>query len=193
MFVQAPERNLPPLAEWKLLDGHRLVRQDLRAIWLGRYAAELVDRLLEEHDPHPRLFDGLLRLLDRLADATVREAVFLAFQLNLLRQTGVLPDFSKCVGGLSIGRVLDEKRPIGFDVQAARLVCDEEAERHEPVPPEAMQAILALLRLPRTGGDLPRLSRREADPVNRLLARHLRHQTGSPLRTARYVVDEPDS
>jgi DNA repair protein RecO len=196
MFVHAPEKNLPPLAEWKLLDRHRLLRGDLRALWLGRYAAELVDRLLEEHDPHPKLFDGLLRLMDRLSDATIREAVFLAFTLNLMRQVGVLPDFARCRDRTPVEAALRDGLRLGFDVEAARLVCgDEVIEQPDvlPVEPAAVRILVRLLRLAKAGGELPRITQDQAVAAHRLLAAHMRHQTGGPLRMTRYVLATPAS
>jgi len=42
------------------------VRGSLRGIYLVMYAAELVSRLIEEHDPHPNLFDRLETSLARI-------------------------------------------------------------------------------------------------------------------------------
>src|SRR4029079_6611937 len=50
VFSHAPERELAPLCEWHLIDGHLELRNNLRSINLGLYAAELVTMLFEEHD-----------------------------------------------------------------------------------------------------------------------------------------------
>src|SRR6476660_3657684 len=59
VFSQDLAKDLPPLTEWGLREWHLDLRRDLRGISLGLYAAELVSRLFEEHDPHPQLFDRL--------------------------------------------------------------------------------------------------------------------------------------
>lgn len=181
VFVLAPERDLQPLTEWRLREGHLALRRDLRALNLALYAAELVEKLVEEHDPHPKLFDQVERLLSRLAEPESRESVALAFQLNLLRQVGLLPDF--------------EVRPgehVGFSPRTSRLV---EADQLMSTPdaiavaPEGLAAIRTLLRVPREGGSLPSISRDQADAANRLLIAHIQSQTGSRLRLARYVLE----
>ena len=190
-FSHTPEKDLSLLTAWRLTDAHAPLRQHGRAIWLGLYAAELVDRLIEEHDAHPRLFDGLVRLLARLADASAREAVMLAFQLNLLRQTGVLPDFGRCAGG---GSPAGAER-LAFSPTLAQLVRDDRIEQvadATPVPRVAVEAIVGLLRLARAGGELPRLTRTQTDPANRLLALHVQHQIGARLRVARYILSDSD-
>ena len=187
VFSFAPERDLSILAEWRLRDGHLGLRRELRALYLGLFAGELIERLVEEHDAHPKLFEQLERLLVRLAEPEAREAVSLAFSLNLLRQTGLLPDFARCQGGESPRQA----QRLGFSPRLARLVCDEAVESTPdaiPLPPPALEAITALLRLARGGGSLPALGRSQVDPANRLLVAHVQEQTGSRLKLARYVL-----
>ncbi len=166
----------------------------------------MVDRLLEEHDAHPRLFDGMARLLQRLAEPDVREAVALAFLLNVLRQAGLLPDFSRCreasVDGrlVPLSRAVAEERAIGFDTEESRLMCGEAGaspdELHRarpsltPVPRAAIVAIVQLLGLSRGGGGLPTIDRPAADAAHRLLVVHIRHQTDARLRLARFVLGD---
>ena len=201
-FNHQPERDLSLLTEWRLRDGHRGLRGELRAAWLGLYAAELVDKLLEEQDPHPRLFDQFSRLLARLAEPAAREAVALAFALNLLRQAGLLPDFNRCrLGGGGFARVsaaLAEGRPVGLDLERAEFVAGDEGEpvrRAFPnavaVPAGALSAMLSLLGLTRggrPGGGLPEVPRPDADAAHRVLVAHVQRQIESRLRTARYVT-----
>ena len=192
LFAHVPERDLSPMTEWKLLDGHRALRRDLRAMWLGLYAAELVDRLIEEHDPHPRLFDGLLRLFARLTEPTTREAVALAFVLNLIRQAGILPDFGRTSDGTPTRRALAEGDVLSYSPGDAALYRGDEGVPGDAIPanPAALEAILGLLRLARNGGDLPTLQRPEADGAHKLLAAHLRAQTDARLRVARFIFDD---
>ncbi|HEY6511953.1 MAG TPA: DNA repair protein RecO [Burkholderiaceae bacterium] len=65
--------------------------------WLsGFYLNELLLRLLARDDPHPRLFDGYAATLQGLGDNELRsEAALRAFELLLLRETGVLPEFGR--------------------------------------------------------------------------------------------------
>src|SRR5947208_15639057 len=49
VFTHAPEKQLATLCEWTLRDGHLELRKNLRALYLGLYAAELVVLLVAEH------------------------------------------------------------------------------------------------------------------------------------------------
>ncbi len=66
------------------------------ALFSGFYLNELLMKLLARHDPHPALFDAYADTLPALAmpgDGPV-QAALRAFELNLLREVGVLPDLS---------------------------------------------------------------------------------------------------
>src|SRR5690349_21427480 len=95
VFTHDPGRDLATLTEWSLREGRLGLRKTLRGMYLGMYAAELVGRLVEEHDPHPDLFDRLDATLSEL-ESTRAEQAFLAFQLDLLRETGYLAELSSC-------------------------------------------------------------------------------------------------
>lgn len=64
------------------------------ALFSGFYLNELLMKLLARHDPHPALFDAYADTLPALAsgDDTLAQAGLRAFELRLLRETGVLPD-----------------------------------------------------------------------------------------------------
>src|ERR1043165_1543557 len=95
LFTDPTDRDLATLTEWSLRDGHLELRRNLRALYLAQYAAELVSLLIEEHDPHPDLFDHLQQLLQNLATPTLEQS-FLACEIELLRETGYLPELTVC-------------------------------------------------------------------------------------------------
>ncbi len=63
------------------------------ALFSGFYVNELLLKLLARQDPHPTLFDAYEQTLPALAggDAAAGAAALRAFELVLLRETGVLP------------------------------------------------------------------------------------------------------
>lgn len=67
------------------------------ALLAGWYLNELLMKLLARQDPHPALFDAYADALAALAqavpgDAAAEAAALRAFELQLLRETGSLPD-----------------------------------------------------------------------------------------------------
>ena len=190
VFTHDPERELSTLTEWSLRDGHLELRNHLRGMYLAQYAAELVGLLIEEHDPHPDLFDRLEHTIKELATARAEE-VFLAFELDLLRETGYLAELAHCV---ACGRDAAASDATFFSPGRGGVVC----RNCEGVVPDRLGIDLRLVRLvqgimklPRTNGTaqrLPRLTRHQTDPINRLFAQHVEHTLGRRLRLPRYVL-----
>lgn len=190
VFTHDPARDLATLTEWGLREGHLELRRDLRGLYLGLYAGELVSRLIEEHDPHPELFDRLVASLAEFGTAR-REEAFLAFQLDLLREAGYLPELAACV---SCGGSLEGSPACYFSPNSGGVICRncEGATRDRMEwDIRLLRLVQGVLRLPRDNGNLlrlPRLTRHQTDPINHLFASHVQHTLGRPLQLARYVL-----
>lgn len=183
VFSHSPERKLSPLCEWHQANGHLDLRGNLRALYLAQYAAELVAMLFEENDPHPALFDRLERVIDDLATPQIEEA-FLAFQLELLREAGYLPELSACV---ECGAMLEEGSRAFFSPMRGGAIC----RNCEGLVPDRIEIDVRLLRLTTSlfgPARLPRLTRHQTDPINRFLAQHVEHTLGRRLRMSRWVL-----
>lgn len=197
VFTHDPARDLATLTEWTLKDGHLDLRNNLRGLYLGLFAAELVGVLIEEHDPHSDLFDKLATALTRLGTFR-REQIFLAFELDLLRESGYLPEFNICVSCANSQRGLTPEDKVYFSPSRGGVVCRScegflhDRQEIDPRLLRLMQGLLHVLAQPRPGGSLPplpHLERRHTDPINRLLAAHIENTLPRPLRLKRYVID----
>ena len=191
VFTHDPARDLAILTEWSLREGHLDLRKTLRGIYLGLYAGELVGRLIEEHDPHPDLYDRLEAVLAEFGTPR-REEAFLAFQLDLLRETGYLAELSACV---ACGRPPDGFGPAYFSPDRGGIVCRNcegvVPDRNE-MDPRLLRLIQGVLRLPRSNGAtlrLPQLTRHQTDPINKVFAAHVEHTLGRRLQLAKYVLE----
>ncbi|MGH7176660.1 MAG: DNA repair protein RecO, partial [Tepidisphaeraceae bacterium] len=188
VFSHAPERQLPPLCEWNLLDGHLDLRRDWRGLNLALFSAELVNALLEEHDPHPELFDRLRNALSELG-TDAREETFLAFELDVLREAGILPELGVCV---SCGREIAAQAYFSPGRGGAVCVnCEGAYPDRLAIDPRLLRVASGLLALPRTNGKplrLPHLTRLQTDPLNRLLVELVEHTLSKGMRMSKYVV-----
>lgn len=192
VFTDRPEKDLATLTEWHLREGHRELRRSLRGLYLGFYAAELVSLLIEEHDPHPELFDRLEQTLLELGTPRT-EAAFVVFELDLLRQTGYLPELRTCV---SCGSAVADRLTVSFAPARGGVVC-RSCEGAFPdrltVDGRLLGIMQYVLNLGRHNGPtsrLPMLSRHQTDPINRLLAGHVQHTLSRRLRVAKYVTGQ---
>src|SRR5688572_29788843 len=190
VFTHDPGRDLATLTEWGLRDGHLGLRSNLRNMYLALYAAELVSRLVEEHDPHAELFDRLQSTLTELESARHEEA-FRAFELDLLRETGYLADLANCA---SCGAPVTDAGPAFFSPSRGGVICrncESAFPDRAALDPRLLRLLQGMLRLPRTNGSaqrLPHLTRHQTDPVNRLFADQIEHTLGRALQLAPYVL-----
>lgn len=192
VFTHNPDRDLATLTEWSLKDGHLELRRNLRGLYLAQYAAELVSLLIEEHDPHPELFDHLQQCLQNLATPAL-EQTFLAFQIELLRETGYLPELTTCT---SCGRQIltSGANAISFSPERGGVLC-RNCEASFPQRLTLNSRLLGVLQLFTTNGStrLPILTRHQTDPINKLLAQYIEHTLGRRLRLPKYVVGKTSS
>jgi DNA repair protein RecO (recombination protein O) len=190
VFSLRLEKDLATLTEWSLRDGHLELRNNLRALYLGQYAAELVSLLIEEHDPHPTLFDRLEQTLTDLATSRAEE-LFLAFQLDLFQETGYLPNLDACA---NCRTPFNDRQPWSFWPNQSGLVCRAcESLAHDRIPLDARLVTLVghVLRLPRQNGNLqrlPKLTRHQTDPLNQAFAQHMQHTLGRRLHLAKFIL-----
>jgi DNA repair protein RecO (recombination protein O) len=189
VFSAHTERDLSTLTAWHLLEGHQELRRHLRGVYLGFYAAELVSLLIEEHDPHPELFDSLERSLLELSTARVEQA-FLAFQLDLLRETGYLPEMFQCV---NCGLPATDRTAAAFCFERSGVLCRNcEATFPNRLSLEGrlIGIVQYILGLADNGSArrLPGLSRHQTDPINKLLARYIEYNLDRRLRLPRFIL-----
>jgi DNA repair protein RecO (recombination protein O) len=185
VFSHRLEKDLGLLTEWSLREGHLALRRNLRGMYLGLYAAELVGTLFEEHDPHPAVFDRLEATLGDLAGDPAEEA-FLAFELDLLREAGYLPEMSACV---NCGAEMSEGQEAYFSPARGGVACRNcEGVLTDRVSLDG--SLLGVAKGMMSGAAATRLhlTRRQSDPLNRVIAEHLEHALGKRMRMRDYVL-----
>ncbi len=95
-----PGRDLATLTEWRLLEVFPAVRRRLAANRVALLAVDLVAHLLQDGDPHPPIFDALVRMLRGLEEPGRETRGLLKFQWRLLEETGYAPQLDDdAVGG----------------------------------------------------------------------------------------------
>ncbi|MHC4289795.1 MAG: DNA repair protein RecO, partial [Planctomycetota bacterium] len=92
--------QLATLTEFDQQPRFRLLSQNLNALNAALFAAELTEKFLEDHDPHPDLFDKYIKFLEtiqREENHANRLAWLILYQLRLLEEIGVAPVLDTCV------------------------------------------------------------------------------------------------
>jgi DNA repair protein RecO len=191
VFTYDTGKDLQLLTEWHLTDGHPELRSNLRGLHLAMYVGELCSNLFEEHDAHVSLFDRIESTLAELGTPKQEES-FLALEIDLLRESGYLPELTGCVECGSTSGI--DRDPTYVSASRGGVVC----RNCEGATPDrtALDARLlrlsqTILKLPRSNGAtqrLPRLTRHQTDPLNRMFAEHIEHTLGKRLRMPKYVL-----
>jgi DNA repair protein RecO (recombination protein O) len=116
MFISKPTTELAVLTEWDLREIFHHLRLDLRAHLAGLYFADITHHALVVEDPHPRLFDALVRALAELADGSRVARIVAVYQHALVSETGIAPPLN--------AEGLPDAEVYGFDVTGGGLTAD---------------------------------------------------------------------
>lgn len=190
-FTDRLEKDLATLTEWKLIEGHRPLRFNLRALYLGISAIEWAGIFFHERDPHPEVFDLLDAALLEFGKPTLEQA-YVAYQMALLQHAGFLPEIWNCASCSADQKILPPR--VGFDSRQGGLLCNNCMGAF----PQRMNLdgkLIAILRtfdrLLKDGAHwqkLPKLTRLQSDPINRLLGKHASESADRELRLLDYIL-----
>ena len=103
-----------------------LLRNDLFALNCFLFAAELLNLLTDEHDPHSDLFDSFLQFLSDAQDAADKPemlALLILFQLGLLKEVGLQPILSHCANCKTRHEGRETRYEVYFSSSANGLIC----------------------------------------------------------------------
>lgn len=107
------------LQEVELLSSRSGLRADFKRLALASYAVELVEMLLDEGQPQPRIFELLCALLDFLEQSGDPDTARLLYELRLVYLLGYIPHLLHCSECLKI--FIDES--VCFDTSRGGSLC----------------------------------------------------------------------
>ncbi len=181
-----PIQDLASITEWDLQDDHFGLRRSLAAQHAVMFAADLLNALLPDADPHPVAYGLLVALIAAVtadgADELGVAAALLDFQWGLLTDCGYRPELDRDVRG---DAPLAAARAYSFDPQAGGLTTQERGGDWR-----VRVATVGLLRSLAAGkaaaGEAQGLQR-----ANRLLCVYVRSLLDKELPTMRLVLKAP--
>jgi DNA repair protein RecO (recombination protein O) len=187
VFSGTHKDKLATLTEFQPQPVRGELRRNLAALQSALLAAELLDLLLEEYDPHVALFDHFLRFLQDIEEGHVgpdrRDIMvrLVLLQFVLLHEVGLRPILDTCANC---------KRPFGthwresyFSAAANGLIC-QDCEMSFPdrirLSPKAAGGLTDLQRLAQA-------DQATLDEIEQVLIRHFTHILGRPPKMAKHV------
>jgi DNA repair protein RecO (recombination protein O) len=100
-FSRSRRSDLHTLREVGLRELHAALRQNLAGLRLAAYATAFVEQATETEAPLPTVYNLILGFLDFLCQQPAKPQTVFAFELKLLQELGLKPDWEKT--GLSPG------------------------------------------------------------------------------------------
>lgn len=109
------------LTEAKLHRRFRGADRSLERLYGGYYVAEMLRLLLDDHDPHPDIYDLTIRTLQQIdGDGNVASSLAF-FDLQVLRMLGHAPGTDRCT---DCGDTVPSAARVPFSLDAGGVVCN---------------------------------------------------------------------
>jgi DNA repair protein RecO (recombination protein O) len=178
--------DLLHLDSCSVLDGHGGLREDLARLAYAGHAAELCRELVRDREPHPGLFDDLVRYLGGLSRGAARPEDLLAFELGALAHGGFAPRLSECAicGEAVRGAALFDPDHGGVLCGACAGTAGRSALQADAAALDALRELAA--RGPLAGVDVPDAQVRAR--ARGLLRRFTRHAIGREPRSLQFLA-----
>jgi DNA repair protein RecO (recombination protein O) len=180
--------KLATLTEYQQQPPKGGLRRNLFALDSALFAAELLNQLTHDHDPHPVLFDQFVQFLqdlDEEAAGCQRRDILLRlilFQLALLREVGLRPNLNACA---NCKRTFSpDWRESYFSSAANGIVC-QDCEMSFPDKIRLRTPAVKGLAHIRQLADAPE---RTLDDIERVLIHHFTETLGHPPKLAAHIL-----
>jgi len=204
VFSDSGRDKLATLVEFEPLAGvadSSVLAGDIFVLNCCLFAAELVNVLTRDYDPHPGLFDSLLRFLRDTSQRKIPDANranvltrLVLFQLELLREIGLYPVLERCV---NCGNSFSARWPeVYFSSSAKGLIC---RDCQGPFPDKirlTQQGAKCLADLSavahRAKADTKSLASTEDRTIRQvedILIRYITDTLGWPPKMAKYILN----
>lgn len=97
VFYERVKSNLHLISDASVLDHHDKIRKSFSSLTYASYFAELIDELVDEHDPQPAVFELLTSVIHELEKpGPAYDVLARAFEYKLLELVGLSPAFENC-------------------------------------------------------------------------------------------------
>lgn len=111
-FSRSRRSDLHTLREINLRETNSALRENISALRQAAYATRFIEQATETETPLPLVYELLREFLDRLRTQKPSAAIVFAFELKLLRELGLEPDWAKtnlAAGTKKIAAILSQK------------------------------------------------------------------------------------
>ena len=182
--------QLAMLTEFSQQPQFRGFQKNLYMLNAALFAVELTEKFLEDHDPHPDLFDKFQKFLETLQETDTESKILawlILYQLRLLEEIGLGPMLDACVncsGSIDQDRVGTASPTIYFSSGHNGLLCSDcemaFAEKRAIEP-----SLIDILNNP---AKLPKTESEKLKQIEVLLIYHFTELLHKPPKMAKYFI-----
>ena len=191
VFVDSAGEKLATLTEFQQQPALINLRNSLFMLYACLFAAELMNKLTHDYDPHPELFDSFLEFLhnanERHSASDQRRdimALLILFQLTLLREIGLQPILNHCVNCKTQYAARNTQYEIYFSSSANGLIC-RDCEPSFPdkirLTKEASACLIAFKQIPES-------AEKTLKEIEKVLVHHLTGLLGRTPKMAKHIL-----
>jgi len=123
VYSQSHTDKLATLTEFSQQPPFIFATRDLFALHCASLAAELVNSGTDDYDPHPELFEAFIKFLHDLDEKQDTLRLLIIFQLNLLKEIGLMPVLDHCANCKTQYAVRGTHDEFYFSSEANGLIC----------------------------------------------------------------------
>ena len=191
IFIDPASEKLATLTEFQQQPAIVNLHKDLSVLYSCLFAAELLNNMTHDHDPHSELFDSFLQFLQNAneqhsANEQQRDilALLILFQLALLKEIGLQPILSHCANCKTQSATRNAQHEIYFSSSANGLIC-RDCESSFPdkikLTKDASACLSALKKIP----DSVEITLKE---IEKVLVYHFTELIGRTPKMARHIL-----
>ena len=114
-------KGLKTLTDAEIIQDYQSIKNDLNKVTYVSHLMELLASFAESEYDHKKLYDFVIRLLDKISDASAYIRYIYMFELKFLYMLGISPNFKNCVECSSTDN-------LRFSVKSGGFCC----EKHFP-------------------------------------------------------------
>ena len=191
VFIDSAGEKLATLTEFQQQPALIKLRNNLYVLYACLFAAELMNNLTHDYDPHPELFDGFLEFLHNANEQHSTSdqqrdilALLILFQLTLLREIGLQPILSHCVNCKTSHESRAASHEIYFSSSANGLIC-RDCESSFPdkirLTKKASACLVSLKQIPGS-------AEKTLKEIEKVLINHLTGLLGRTPKMAKHII-----
>lgn len=184
VYSETGRDKLATLTEFQQQKSFSFPARNLFALHCASLAAELLDKMTDEYDPHPELFNAFLDFLQNTDETGYTLELLILFQLALLRESGLMPIFDHCTNCKEACDRANIKSDYYFSSSTSGLICRD----CEASFPDKIKVSAAALKVILNLNDIHNTDEKTLNEIERLLIAHFTELLHKSPRMAKYVL-----